>query len=70
MDTHGSTRKTPVEAVIAQFGTAAGRQDLLRGGVTDWDLKKALSQGRIRRLGRAVYALPDASDIDVHLAAN
>lgn len=71
MDTFTSTRKKPVEAVIAAMGsTTARRPDLIKRGLTDWDLQRALAEGRIRRLARSVYALPDATAFDVLLASN
>lgn len=60
----------PVETVIALLGRAARRKDLLQRGLSDWDLKQAARSGRIRRAGRAIYALPEASALDLHLAEN
>lgn len=65
------TSRKPVEAVIAAMGsTTARRPDLIKRGLTDWDLQRAVAEGRVRRLARSVYALPDATAFDVLLATN
>lgn len=64
-----STQKS-VEATIARWGTAARRKDLIRSGLTDWDLTQAVSSGRVYKVERGVFALPSASDQDLHLAAH
>lgn len=58
----------PVEAYIALFGKVARRKDLLAGGYTAWNVKQAVSSGRIRCVSRGYYALPDASPLDLHFA--
>ena len=55
---------------MESLGRAARRSDLLRRGLRDWDLVQAADAGRIRKTGRGVYALPDASAQDIHLALN
>lgn len=54
----------PVTAVLQSGGIA--RYGELRGAVTRWALDGALADGRLVRVGRGQYALPDA---DEHLQA-
>ncbi|WP_186759062.1 hypothetical protein [Arthrobacter alpinus] len=64
------SRRTSVEAVIERWGNAARRKDLIHSGLTDWDLVQAVSSGRVLKVERAVFALPNASERDLHLAAH
>lgn len=65
-----SPQKKSVEAVLASLGKAARRKELLIHGITDWGLKQAVESGAVRQSARGVFALPDASELDVHLADN
>jgi very-short-patch-repair endonuclease len=47
------------EQVLAELGGVASRAELL-AHVSDWALRRALTDGRIVRLSRGWYALPDA----------
>jgi len=70
MSPQSDTQNTSVEATLARLGTAARRKDLILGGLTDWDLAQAVASGRVRKVERSVFALPNASERDLHLAAH
>lgn len=59
-----------VEDVLASLGRTGRRKILLARGLTDWQLKQALAAGTVSQIARGVYALPDATALDVHLAEN
>ncbi|MGA7206620.1 MAG: type IV toxin-antitoxin system AbiEi family antitoxin domain-containing protein [Specibacter sp.] len=62
-----SKMRAVVEAV-EWYGKVARRKDLVDRGCTEWHIRKAVSDGQLRQIGRGYYALPDADLLDVRLA--
>ncbi len=59
-----------VELVLAELGNAACRRDILGAGVSQRALLSAVRAGRISAVARGIYARPDATTMEVHLAKN
>lgn len=68
MDRSKGPKKLPVEEVIAGFGTAVRQHELLKAGVSARQINRALEDGRIVRIARGHYALPDVNARDIFLA--
>ena len=63
-------KKLSVADEIAWYGRVARRKDLLARGCSVRSIGQAEKTGRILRIARGYYALPDADPLDVHLATH
>jgi len=62
------SRMRTVVDEVEWYGKVARRKDLVARGCTEWHIRKAVSEGQLRRIDRGYYALPDADPLDVRLA--
>ncbi len=60
--------KRSVADEIAWYGRVARRKDLLARGCSVRSIGQAEQSGRVLRIARGYYALPNADPLDVHLA--
>ncbi|PYI68378.1 hypothetical protein CVV68_06075 [Arthrobacter livingstonensis] len=68
MSSQDPKKKSPEEYIKATFATVARRKDLVAAGCTDWELRQAELQGRIKTVAPGHFGLPHADPLDVFLA--
>lgn len=59
-----------VESAVSALGCTARRGALLERGFSDWDIRRALESGSIRRTARGVYATTGSTALGQHIAGH